>query len=266
LGATHEESWRAVKKFDFIAGTFVWCGFDFLGEPVPYQWPARSSFYGIIDLAGFPKDVYYMYQSEWTNKPVLHIFPHWNGQQGKSIDIWAYYNSADEVELFLNGKSLGTRRKQGDSLHVVWRVRFEPGTLKAISRKNGKIILTKEKKTAGKPAKIQLIADRKILQANGEDLSFITVRILDANNNLVPYADNLVRFSIKGEGTIAGVDNGNPVSMESFKASERKAFSGMCLAIIKSTQKNGSVNLSANAAGLSSAEINIKVTGARNSK
>jgi beta-galactosidase len=170
------------------------------------------------------------------------------------------------VELFLNGKSLGTRKKRGDSLHVVWRVPFEPGTLMAISRKNGKIILTKEIMTAGKPAKIQLIADRKILNATGEDLSFITVRILDANNNLVPYADNLVEFSIQGEGTIVSVDNGNPVSMESFKASERKAFNGMCLAIIKGTQKNGSVNLSAKAAGLIGAEINIKVAGSLNSK
>lgn len=257
-GATHEQSWNAVKKNDFIAGTFVWSGFDFLGEPIPYHWPARSSYYGIIDLAGFPKDVYYMYQSEWTNKPVLHIFPHWNWKVGDSVDVWAYYNNADEVELFLNGRSLGARRKQGDSLHVMWRVNFEPGTLRAVSRKNGKTVLCKEIKTAGKPAKIRLIADRKILKANGEDLSFITVKITDAKGNLIPYADNLVNFEIKGEGFIAGVDNGLQTSMESFKASHRKAFNGMCLVIIKSTQKKGNIQLAANAKGLKSDTIIIQ--------
>ena len=184
-GATHERSLQAVNKYDFIAGCFVWSGFDFLGEPVPYPWPARSSYYGIIDLAGFPKDVYYMYQSAWTSKPVLHIFPHWNWSpttsagQRKIVDVWAYYNSADEVELFLNGKSQGVKKKVNDELHVMWRVPFEPGTLKAISRKKGKIVLVKETRTAGKPAKIELTADRKIIDADGKDLSFVTVRILD---------------------------------------------------------------------------------------
>ncbi len=257
-GATHEDSWNAVKKYDFIAGTFVWSGFDFLGEPVPYQWPSRSSYYGIVDLAGFPKDVYYMYQSEWTNKPVLHIFPHWTWAPGDVVDVWAYYNNADEVELFLNGKSLGKKRKQGDSLHVMWRVPFQPGTLKAVSTKNGKPVLTSEIKTAGQPAKIKLIADRKLINANGEDLSFVTVQILDANNNLVPYADNLVKFSLTGEGFIAGVDNGNPTSMESFKASERKSFNGLCLAIIQSTMKKGKIHLAANSTGLQSDNLIIE--------
>jgi len=256
-GASHEESWKAVKKYDFIAGTFVWSGFDFLGEPVPYQWPSRSSYYGIIDLAGFPKDVYYMYQSEWTSKPVLHIFPHWNWEPGKLVDVWAYYNNADEVELFLNGKSLGKKRKQGDSLHVMWRVPFEAGTLKAVSRNKGKLVLSKEIKTAGRPAKIELTADRKSIQANGEDLSFITVKVLDAENNLIPYADNLIHFDIKGEGTIAGVDNGNPVSMESFKASERNAFNGMCLVIIRSTGTPGNIELTAKSDLLSASMIRI---------
>ncbi|MGZ3847452.1 MAG: glycoside hydrolase family 2 TIM barrel-domain containing protein, partial [Flavisolibacter sp.] len=170
-GASHEQSWLAVKKNNFIAGTFVWSGFDFIGEPVPYQWPARSSYYGIVDLAGFPKDVYYMYQSEWTTRPVLHIFPHWNWNNGDSVDVWAYYNNADDVELFLNGKSLGKKKKQGDSLHIWWRVNYVPGTLKAVSRKNGKVVLMKEIKTAGAPSKIQLVADRKVVKANGEDLS-----------------------------------------------------------------------------------------------
>ncbi|HEY6955967.1 MAG TPA: beta-galactosidase GalB, partial [Flavisolibacter sp.] len=256
-GATHEQSWMAVKKNDFMAGTFVWSGFDFIGEPVPYQWPARSSYYGIVDLAGFPKDVYYMYQSEWTTKPVLHIFPHWNWKKGDSVDVWAYYNRADEVELFLNGRSLGAKRKEGDSLHVWWRVKYEPGTLKALSRKIGKIVMTREIKTAGAPAKIQLIADRKLVKANGEDLCFVTVKITDSEGDLVPDADNLVKFEIKGSGEIAGVDNGLQTSMEPFKASYRRAFNGMCLAIIKTTPKRGSIQLTAHSEGLKSSSIII---------
>jgi beta-galactosidase len=257
-GATHEKSWNAVKKNDFIAGAFVWSGFDFLGEPVPYQWPARSSYYGIVDLAGFPKDVYYMYQSEWTNTPALHIFPHWNWKVGDTVDVWAYYNNAEEVELFLNGKSLGTKRKTGDDLHIWWRVKYEPGTIKAISRKNGKIVLTREIKTAGAPAKIQLIADRKILKANGEDLSFITVKITDAGGNLVPYANNLVNFKVNGEGEIAGVDNGLQTSTESFRSSFRKAYNGMCLLIIKTKEKKGNVSITANSKGLKTVSLALK--------
>jgi beta-galactosidase len=258
-GSTHEEGWNAVKKYDFIAGLFVWSGFDFLGEPVPYSWPARSSYYGIIDLAGFPKDSYYMYQSEWTTKPVLHIFPHWNWPAGKVVDVWAYYNNADEVELFLNGKSLGIKKKQGDSLHVMWRIPFEPGTLKAVSRLNGKTVLTREIKTAGKPAKIILNADRGTIKADGTDLSFVTVKILDADGNLVPYADNLVNFTLKGEGFLAGVDNGLQTSMEPFKASYRKSFNGLCIAIVQSKEKAGQVLLKATSPGLKSAEVIIKV-------
>ena len=254
-GASHEQSWNAVKKYEFIAGTFVWSGFDFLGEPVPYQWPSRSSYYGIVDLAGFPKDVYYMYQSEWTNKTVLHIFPHWNWEPGKLIDVWAYYNNADEVELFLNGRSLGKKRKQGDTLHVMWRVPFEPGTLKAVSRKNGKLVLTKEIKTAGKPAKIELIADRTSLKANAEDLLFITVRVLDAENNPVATAGHLIHFGLQGEGEIVGVDNGNPTSMESFKAKERKLFNGLCLVMIRSSTKPGQIILTATTDGLPHAQV-----------
>ena len=257
-GSTHEAGWNAVKNRDFISGLFVWSGFDFLGEPVPYQWPARSSYYGIIDLAGFPKDAYYMYQSEWTNKPVLHIFPHWNWETGKVVDVWAYYNNADEVELFLNGKSLGIKKKQGDTLHVMWRVNYEPGTLKAVSKK-GKIVLSREIKTAGEPAKIELIADRKNIKADGEDLSFVTIKILDKDGNLVPNADNLVRFKIEGEGFIAGVDNGVQTSMESFKADDRKAFNGLCLAIIQAKNKKGKIILTASSEGLRSSSVIIDV-------
>ncbi|MNK73952.1 Beta-galactosidase [compost metagenome] len=256
-GSTHEETWKAAKKYDHVSGLFVWTGFDYLGEPLPYPWPARSSYFGIVDLAGFPKDSYYMYQSEWTDKPVLHILPHWNWEPGKLVEVWAYYNQADEVELYLNGKSLGKKSKQNDDLHVQWNVKFEAGTLKAVSRKNGKEVLVREIKTAGDPAKIELIADRKQIKADGKDLSFITVRILDAAGNVVPNADNLVDFKVAGAGFIAGVDNGFQASLEPFKASYRKAFHGLCLAILQATEKAGTIQLTATSAGLSSSSIVI---------
>ena len=249
-GSTHEETWKIIKKHDFLSGLFIWTGFDYLGEPTPYPWPARSSYFGIVDLAGFPKDVYYMYQSEWTDKPVLHLLPHWNWKPGQLVDVWAYYSQADEVELFLNGKSLGIKKKQGDDLHVSWKVKFEPGTLKAISRKNGKIVLSQEIHTAGAPAKIQLIADRKSIYADGNDLSFITVKVLDKDGNIVPDAENLVNFKVKGAASIAGVDNGSQISMEPFKANYRKAFHGMCLLIVRSQKIKGEVLVEATSRGL----------------
>jgi beta-galactosidase len=254
-GSTHEATWKVMKKYDFLSGMFIWTGFDYLGEPTPYSWPSRSSYFGIIDLAGFPKDVYYMYQSEWTDKPVLHIFPHWNWEPGKLIDVWAYYNNADEVELFLNGKSLGIKKKEGEDLHIMWRVKYEPGTLKAVSRKNGKVVLTREIRTAGAPAKIELTADRKNIKADGKDLSFITVKILDKDGNVVPIADNLVDFKINGEGYIAGVDNGDEVSHDPFKADYRKVFNGLALAIVQAKEKAGNITFTATSKGLQSATI-----------
>lgn len=251
--STHEQTWKEIKKYDFLSGMFIWTGFDYLGEPTPYTWPAKSSYFGVVDLAGFPKDVYYMYQSEWTNETVLHIFPHWNWKKGELVDVWAYYNHADEVELFLNGKSLGIQKKTGEDLHVMWRVPFEAGTIKAVSRLNGKTVLEKEIKTAGKASKIELLVDRKTIKADGEDESFITVRILDKDGNLVPKADNLINFKIDGEAFIAGVDNGNPISHEPFKANYRKTFNGLALAIIQSKEKAGKVTVTATAEGLQSA-------------
>ena len=256
-GSTHEETWKIIKKHDFLSGMFIWTGFDYLGEPTPYSWPSRSSYFGIVDLAGFPKDVYYMYQSEWTDKPVLHVFPHWNWKEGQLIDVWAYTN-CDEVELFLNGKSMGTKRKTGDDIHLMWRLKFTPGILKAVGRKDGKEILTREIKTADKPYKIFLEADRNVIKADGKDLSFVTVKILDKDGTLVPYADNLVNFEITGEGKIAGVDNGSQTSHEPFKANYRKAFNGLCLAVIQSNGKAGKIKLTAKSENLLPASIEIE--------
>ena len=254
-GSTHEESLKVLEKYKHVSGMFVWTGFDYIGEPTPYPWPARSSYFGIIDLAGFPKDAYYLYQSVWTNKPVLHLLPHWNWKAGQTVDVWAYYNNADEVELFLNGKSVGIRKKQGDSLHVMWRLKFEPGTLKAVSRKNGVVVLTEKVSTANAAYKIELIADRKIISAGGQDLSFITVKVTDKNGNLVPDAANLIKFDVSGAGSLTAVDNGNQTSMEKFQDTKRMAFNGLCLAVIKSKKDKGDIVVKANSEGLQGAKI-----------
>ena len=257
-GSTHEETWKIVKKYPFFSGMYIWTGWDYIGEPTPYPWPAISSYFGIIDLAGFPKDSYYMYQSEWTTKPVLHLLPHWNWNPGDDVDVWVYFNNADDVELFLNGKSLGVKRKQRDDLHVQWRVRFAPGTLRAVSHKNGQVVLTEEVRTAGPPAKIVLSPDRRTIKADGTDLSFVTVKIVDRNGTVLPRADNLVNFQLRGPGLIAGVDNGSEISHESFKANQRHAFHGMALAIIQSKGKAGRINLQTTSAGLPPASITIE--------
>ncbi|MBC7424713.1 MAG: DUF4982 domain-containing protein, partial [Ferruginibacter sp.] len=256
-GSTHEETLKVFENQQHVSGMFVWTGFDYLGEPTPYPWPARSSYFGIIDLAGFPKDAYYLYQSVWTDKPVLHLLPHWNWKPGQTIDVWAYYNKADEVELFLNGKSVGIKKKQGDSLHVMWRLKFEPGTIKAVSRKNGKVVLTTEVKTAGPAYKIELMADRSTISAGGEDLSFITVKVVDKAGNLVPDAGNQIQFNVSGAGSITAVDNGNQTSLESFKDNKRKAFNGLCLAVIRSNNTGGNIIVKATAMGLQPAEVKL---------
>lgn len=257
-GNTHEESIKLVRNNDFISGQYVWTGFDYIGEPTPYGWPARSSYFGIVDLAGFPKDVYYLYQAEWTNKQVLHLFPHWNWTEGQEIDMWCYYNNADEVELFINGESQGIRNKDENNLHVVWRVKFVPGTVKVVARKGGNIIAEKEIHTAGDPYKIRLTPDRDIITADGKDLSFITVEVLDKDNNLCPLSENLINFEIKGNAFIAGVDNGCQTSMERFKDNKRKAFNGKCLVVLQNNGEKGTATLTANSNGLESSTIEIK--------
>ena len=257
-GNTHEENIKLVRNNDFISGQYIWTGFDYIGEPTPYGWPARSSYFGIVDLAGFPKDVYYLYQAEWTNKQVLHLFPHWNWTEGQEIDMWCYYNNADEVELFINGESQGIRSKDEDNLHVVWRVKFMPGTVKVVARKNGYIIAEKEIHTAGTPHKIRLTPDRNIITADGKDLSFVTVEVLDKDNNLCPISENLINFEVKGNAFIAGVDNGCQTSMERFKDNKRNVFNGKCLVVLQNNGEKGTATLTAKSNGLESSTIEIK--------
>ncbi|WP_373057336.1 beta-galactosidase GalB [Zunongwangia sp. H14] len=256
-GSLHEATWKVIKKYDFLSGFYIWTGFDYIGEPTPYIWPSRSSYFGIVDLAGFPKDVYYMYKSAWTTEDVLHILPHWNWQKGRAVDVWAYYNNADEVELFLNGKSMGTKSKEGDDLHVMWRFPFEPGTLKAISRKDGNVVKETEVKTAGEPLKLELSADRSTIKADNNDLSFITVTITDEEGTLAPRAGNLIKFSLEGDGKIVGVASGDPTNHESFKGTEHSAMNGKALVIVQSGKEAGNLILTATSEGLQKASITI---------
>jgi beta-galactosidase len=273
-------------------GEFVWTGFDYLGEPTPYNgkdnmthgkwggdWPSRSSYFGIVDLCGFPKDRFYYYQSVWTQLPMVHILPHWNweGSPHKTIPVYCYTN-CDEAELFLNGKSLGIKvmgvdkttipadfmwwnkpEKTWDSPYRLnWNVNYEPGELTVVAYKDGRVAAEKTIVTAGEPSQIQLIPDRKIIQADGYDLSFITVRIEDDNGNFCPKADNLVHFKVEGPGTIAAVGNGNAATIEPFQANYRKAFNGLCMLIIKSEQgASGEVKIEASSEKLKGATVAV---------
>jgi beta-galactosidase len=271
-----------------VLGEFVWTGFDYLGEPTPYfesenpkdnegDWPARSSYFGMVDLAGFPKDRYYLYQSQWTSRPMVHILPHWNwaGHEDQNIPVMAYTN-AEEVELFLNGKSLGKKlrgsepvelpvgpsvtpeKKFSSRYRLLWQVPYQPGALRAVAYSGGKQVASQEVRSASAPAKLVLIPDRNVIHADGDDLSFITVRVEDKDGNLCPAAENLIHFEVKGAGEIAAVDNGNAATTEPFHADYRKAFSGMALLIIRSRDQAGTVEVTATSEGLEKAATSIR--------
>ena len=240
-----------------MSGMFVWTGFDYLGEPTPYGWPSRSSYFGIVDLAGFPKDSYYMYKSEWTGEDVLHVFPHWNWAEGDVVDIWTY-SSAEVVELFLNGQSLGKKTKGADDLHLMWRVPFEKGTITARSYDGERMVLEKEMKTAGSPVKIVLTPDRSEIGADGRDLSFVTVSVQDAENTVNPQTDDLINFEVEGPGKIVGVDNGDPTSHLSLKGDKMKAFHGLCLVVVQSTGGKGEITLKASSEKIEAASVVLK--------
>jgi beta-galactosidase len=257
-GSLHEESLRLFERYPFLSGMFIWSGFDYLGEPTPYEWPARSSYFGVVDLAGFPKDPYYLYQSEWTTRPMLHVFPHWNWTRGATIDVWAYTN-ADEVELFLNGASQGVKRKEADVRHLMWRLVYAPGTLRAVARKGGQVIATQEVRTAGAPARIALAPDRSRLHADADDLSFVTVTVLDRAGVPVPTADHLIRFRLAGDARIAGVDNGDQISHAPFQADHVRLFNGKALVIVRAGARLGTVTLTAEADGLEPATARLEL-------
>lgn len=253
----HEAACIAVRDREFCAGAFVWTGFDYLGEPTPYTWPSRSSYFGIVDLCGFPKDCYYMYRSEWTEEPTLHLFPHWNWEEGQTIDLWAYYNNADEVELLVNGHSMGRSTKSEERLHALWEgVEYEAGEITAIAYKDGAEVMRHTRRTAGEPYEIRLTADRKVLKADGYDLSYITVECYDKDGNAVPTAMNQLYFDVEGAGELMGVDNGNACGMESLKGSKMKLFNGKALAIIRTLRDvQGDIRLKVRGDGVKDATL-----------
>ncbi len=269
-------SWSNLPDDDFVLqddkpwviGEFVWTGFDYLGEPTPYDeaWPSRSSYFGMIDLAGIPKDRYYLYRSRWnTDDETLHILPHWNweGREGETTPVFVYTNY-DSAELFLNGKSLGIQRKTKDTpqnrYRLMWMdVKYEPGTLKVVALdKNGKAISEKEVKTAGKPHQLILDPDVKTLKANGEDLAFVTVSVVDKDGNPCPTATNQLNFKVKGKGSFRAACNGDATSLELFHLPTMKLFSGKLVVIVQSSTEGGDIELNITGKGLKTGTVTLK--------
>jgi beta-galactosidase len=255
--ASAEGWWRFCNARPWLSGGFVWTGFDYRGEPSPDQWPNISSQYGIIDTCGFPKDSFYYYQSWWTSKLVLHLFPHWNwsGMEGKEIAVWAYSN-VDRVQLFLNGRSLGAKDVKKDS-HAAWVVKYAPGSIEARGWKDGKLVVTTKRETTGRAAKLVMHADRDAISADGEDVAMLSVEVQDAQGRTVPITDNEVTFQVGGAGKLIGVGNGDPTDHASDKGNSRKAFSGFCMALIQSSKQAGDITVEATSRGLASASVTI---------
>ena len=281
VGNCPDDEFLALEHSPWVAGEFVWTGFDYLGEPTPYGWPSRSSYFGIVDLSGFPKDRYYQFKAHWTNEPVVHIMPHWNwtGFEGKSIPVRVFTN-ADSVEVFLNGKSLGSKNFPADcehvtqvtkkgtstrsSLHLAWSIPYQAGELKAMAKKGGQVVVTDIIKTAGAPARIIAVADRSQIEAGDHDLSFIKVSILDKDGNVCPNAEPELQFNVSGDAaTIAALDNGDPTNHEFFQGTQHKAFHGLALAVLKSHgDATGSVTLKISGEGLDPATVTVQIVPA----
>jgi beta-galactosidase len=255
-GDPAESWWPFYHARPWASGAFSWTGFDYRGEPTPFNWPNINSHFGTLDMCGFPKDNFYYYQANWTFKPVLHVFPHWNWPTpGQPIDIWGFGN-CQAVELLTNGVSLGrqTLNLQG---RVEWdKVPYSPGTLQAVGYSFGVPVLTNTVVTTGGPAVIALTPDRNVILADGHDVSVVTVAVLDAQGNVVPTASDDISFSANG-GTIIGVGNGDPSSHEADKASHRRVFNGLAQVIVQSTARPGRIKLTATAPGLKSTKATL---------
>lgn len=287
-GRTAEDAWKRDRDREYVLGEYIWTGFDYIGEPTPYYstFPAKSSYFGAIDTAGFEKDIYYFYQSQWSDEPMVHLLPHWNWENDDSIKVDGNkilvkaYTNANSVDLYynedVNSDELGSlvasdeyevtdagyngQYKETDDgkLHLEFRVEYKPGKLTAVAKdENGEEIARDVVKTANEAKAIDLSADRQVIEADGYDLSYITVDIVDENGTLVPDANNLVNFEVSGNGVIVGVDNGNAASVERYKDNKREAFNGKALVIVQSTKDAGSFTLTATSNGLTTDTINV---------
>lgn len=265
-GNNAEVQFQAMKANPWIAGEFVWTGFDYIGEPTPFGWPNRSSSFGILDINGFPKDRYYLYLSQWRPEPMVHILPHWNwpaAYNGKPIPVWTYTN-ADSVELFLNGTSQGVRRTSEAKVHhLEWQVPYVAGALRAVAWRGGRVVAEDKVETTSDAARVELRVDRAAIRADGQDLAFVTVRIVDAKGRLMRTGGNQsVNFTLSGGGAIAGVDNGDPTNHEPFmgptpSTAAHRAFNGLALVVVRAPKKAGVLTLKASADGLTAASATI---------
>jgi beta-galactosidase len=244
-GASAEDWWKFYGTREWSAGGFAWTGFDYRGEPTPYGWPSINSQFGIVDMCGFPKDYYFYYKAWWGTEPVLHLFPHWNfeGREGDEIPVWVHSN-LDDVELFVNGKSLGSQKVPRLG-HVAWKVRYEPGFIEARGSKGGKVVLTEKRETTGPAASIRLTADRAEINADGEDVAILKVEALDKQGRPVPIASSLIAFKVSGAGALIGVGNGDPNCQESDKGFKRSLFNGLAQAIVQAGREAGEIHVEA---------------------
>jgi beta-galactosidase len=260
-GASADKVFAAQDSAPYVAGEFVWSGFDYLGEPTPYE-SSRSSYFGIVDLAGFRKDRFYLYQARWNAAvKVLHILPHWTwpDRVGQVTPVHVF-TGAEEVELFVNGKSQGRKRRAPSTYRVRWdNVTYEAGNVRAVGYMNGTAWANATVETAGAATQLSLTADRTSITADGLDLSYITVEVKDSKGNVVPEADNAITFTVSGGADIVATDNGNPYDFTVFPSKERKAFSGLALAIVRANAGvSGSIKVTASAQGLRSAEVTLE--------
>jgi len=257
-----EKEFAAQDRYAFVAGEFVWTGWDYLGEPTPFD-ASRSSYYGIIDLAGFKKDRFYLYQSYWRpDFPMAHILPHWTWPEriGQVTPVHVY-TSGSEAELFLNGKSLGRKKKVRGEYRLRWDdVVYEPGELRVVSYKFEKVWASATVKTSGAASQLLLTADRSIIDGDGKDLSFVTLSVADNDGRMVPRSMNPIHFEVSGPGEIVATDNGDPTDMTPFPSKDRKAFNGLALAVVRARRgQSGTMTLTATSNGLRSARITIAV-------
>ena len=254
-GETAETWWKYYATRDWTCGGFAWTGFDYRGEPTPYGWPSINSQFGIVDTCGFPKDTFYYYKAWWSQESVLHLFPHWNweGKEGEPIKIWVHSN-LDEVELFVNGASLGSQ-KVPHLGHLEWTAKYQPGTIEARGSKGGKVLLTEKRETTGIPASIKLTADRTEIDADGEDIAVLRVEALDKEGRLVPTAGNHIGFKVSGNGTLIGVGNGDPNCQESDKEPRHRLFNGLAQVILQSTKEPGEIHIEAFKEGWEGVEL-----------
>ena len=252
------DSWRLTRDLPFVAGEYRWTGFDYLGESG--GWPRVIGNFGIIDICNFPKDTYFFYQSQWTERPMVHVLPHWTwpGKEGTVIPVWAYTN-CDSVELSLNGKTLGTRTfTTGSDMHLSWDVPYQPGELKVVAKTDGQVVCTTVTLTAGSPARVVLAADQDTLVAGRPDLSYVTIKIVDKHGHFNATAEIPVTLELQGPGRILGIGNGDPLNSEGYQGQSIKSFNGLCLAIIGSTDEPGDIVLAVKSEGLASGTVTLR--------